>query len=199
MKTVILPARILKIYFQNAKQIAKREMKDAKAKLIRLLQKAYSGERAAALAYNGHWKSLTNEAEIQIVKKIELDEWRHRARIGEMLSELNVEPLFFREIVFYLIGRTIGFICHFCGSFLAAFFAGILESKNVQQYSLALEYAKEIGLEKYFDDFIEMEIAEIEHEFVLRRDDKGQMVFSDFRVYFSLGKLSRFCFPTAKC
>lgn len=138
-------------------------MKDAKTKLIELLQKAYSGERAAALAYNGHWKSLKDETEIRIIRKIEQDEWIHRAQIKEMLLEFNAKPLFFREIVFYLIGRIIGFICHFCGEFLAAFFAGILESKNVQEYEKALEYAKEIGLEKFYEDFIEMEKTEAEH------------------------------------
>jgi demethoxyubiquinone hydroxylase (CLK1/Coq7/Cat5 family) len=162
-------------------------MKDAKTKLIELLQKAYSGERAAALAYNGHWKSLKEETEIRIIKKIELDEWRHRARIGEMLSELNVKPLFFREFFFYLIGRTIGFICHFCGNFLAAFFAGILENKNVQDYGLALKYAEEIGLVKYFDDFKKMEIAEAEHEFVLREMIKTHRFFPLFAFVFRWG------------
>ncbi|CAN5738431.1 hypothetical protein BH20ACI4_BH20ACI4_06640 [soil metagenome] len=162
-------------------------MNDTREKLIRLLQKAYSGELAAALAYNGHWKSLKDETEIRIIKKIELDEWQHRTRIGEMLSELDARPLFFREKVFYLIGRTIGFICHFCGDFMAAFFAGILESKNVQQYGLALQYAEEIGLEWYFDDFNEMEIAEAEHEFVLREMIKTHRFFPLFAFVFRWG------------
>lgn len=167
-------------------------MKDAKTKLIQLLQKAYSGERAAALAYNGHWKSLKNDEEIRVVRKIEQDEWQHRARIREMLFELNAEPLFFREIVFYLIGRSVGFICHFCGSFLAAFFAGVIESKNVQEYSLALEFAIESGLEKYFDDFIEMEKAEAEHEFVLRGMIKDNWFFPILVYIFRWGNSADF-------
>lgn len=167
-------------------------MKDAKTKLIELLQKAYSGERAAALAYNGHWKSLKNEAEIRIIKKIEQDEWIHRARIKKMLFELNAKPLFFREIVFYLIGRSIGIICHFCGRFCAAFFAGILESKNVQEYGLALKYAEEIGLENYFADFTEMENAEAEHEFVLREMVKDNRFFPFFAFIFRWGNAEDF-------
>ncbi len=162
-------------------------MKDTKARLIELLQKAYSGERAAALAYNGHWKSLKNAAEIQMVKKIELDEWQHRTRIGEMLLELGVQPLFFREKVLYMIGRTIGFICHFCGNFLAAFFAGILENKNVREYAIALDYAKELGLEHYFEDFIEMEKTELEHEFLLREMIKDNWFFPLFAFVFRWG------------
>lgn len=169
-------------------------MKDAREKLIELLQKAYSGELAAALAYNGHWKSLKDEAEIEIVKKIEKDEWIHRAKIREMLFELNAKPLFWREKIFYLIGRTIGIICHFCGRFCSAFFAGILESKNVDEYKQALIYTEEIGLEKYFADFIEMRDAEAEHEFVLREMIKDDWFFPVFSFIFRWGNSDDFIY-----
>lgn len=167
-------------------------MKTAKQKLIVLLQKAYSGEMAAALAYNGHWKSLKTESEIQIVKKIENDEWMHRKRIGEMIFELNAEPLFWREKILWLIGRGIGIICHFCGRFCAAFFAGILESKNVDQYAQALDYSKEIGLECYFEDFIEMRKVEAEHEFILREMIKNNWFFPLFAFVFRWGNIENF-------
>ena len=164
-------------------------MKDAREKLIELLQKAYSGELAAALAYNGHWKSLKDEKEIRIVQKIEYDEWLHRARIREMLFELNAEPLFLREKSFWLIGRSIGIICHFCGRFCAAFFAGILESKNVDEYGQASEYASELGLEEYFVEFIELQKTEAEHEFVLRELIKDHWFFPLFSFIFRSGDL----------
>lgn len=167
-------------------------MKNAKEKLIELLQKAYSGERAAALAYNGHWKSLKDATEIRIVQKIENDEWVHRNRIGEMLFDLNAEPLFLREKVFWLIGRSIGIICHFCGRFCAAFFAGILERKNVDEYARALEYAEEIGLKEYFADFTEMRNAEAEHEFVLRELIKDHWFFPLFSFIFRWGNSENF-------
>lgn len=167
-------------------------MKDAKTKLIELLQKAFSGELAAALAYNGHWKSLKNVAEIRIVKKIEEDEWRHREQVRLMLLKLNAEPLFLRDKVFYLIGRSIGIICHFCGEFCAAFFAGILERKNVDEYAQALELAKEIGLENYFDDFIEMRETEREHEIILREMIKDNWFFPLFSFIFRWGKAADF-------
>ena len=167
-------------------------MKDTKAKLVALLQKAFSGELAAALAYNGHWKSLNDENEIRIVKKIEHEEWLHREQIRRMLSELDAEPHFFREKVFFLIGRSIGIICHFCGRFCAAFFAGILESKNVDQYAQASEYAKELGLKEYFVEFNEMQKTEAEHEFVLRELIKEHWFFPLFSFIFRWGNLRNF-------
>lgn len=167
-------------------------MKDAKTKLIELLQKAFSGERAAALAYNGHWKTLKDVSEIQIVKKIEEDEWRHREQIRLILLELNAEPLFLREMFFYLVGRGIGIICHFCGRFCSAFFAGILESKNVDEYAQALELAKETGLKKYFEIFIEMRETEREHEIVLREMIKENWFFQLLSFVFRWGDAADF-------
>lgn len=167
-------------------------MKDARNKLINLLQKAYSGEMAAALAYNGHWKSLKNNAEIRSVRKIERDEWRHRARIREILFELKAEPLFSREILFYLIGRIVGFICHFCGNFLASFFAAMVENQNVREYALASEYAEKIGLEEFLDDFIEMEKTESEHELILREMIKDYRIFPVFAFIFRWGNSADF-------
>ena len=167
-------------------------MKDTNSKLIALLQEAYAGELAAALAYNGHWKSLKDEDEIRIVQKIEYDEWLHREQIHRMLIELNAEPLYLREKIFWLIGRSIGIICHFCGRFCAAFFAGILESKNVDQYAQASEYAKELGLKEYFVEFIEMQKTESEHEFVLRELIKDNWFFPLFSFIFRWGNLRNF-------
>jgi len=58
--------------------------------LIALLQLAYSGERAAAYAYRGHWHSVTNCGEREAIRKD--DEWRHRKLVGEMLAGLGARP-----------------------------------------------------------------------------------------------------------
>src|SRR6185503_14675461 len=58
-------------------------------KLIALLQLAYSGELAAAYAYRGHWKSVSNLEQKTAIQKIENDEWRHREQVGEMLRSLE--------------------------------------------------------------------------------------------------------------
>src|SRR5882757_2464403 len=46
--------------------------------LVRLLQQAYSAERAAAFAYIGHAGSLREPLAKGAVKQIEDDEWKHR-------------------------------------------------------------------------------------------------------------------------
>lgn len=42
------------------------DQRNSEAKLVKILQLAYSGERAAAYAYRGHWKSVTDLEEKQI-------------------------------------------------------------------------------------------------------------------------------------
>ena len=46
-------------------------MDNQKLKLIKLLQDAHAGEKAAAYAYNGHARSLTDQREIAELNKIE--------------------------------------------------------------------------------------------------------------------------------
>ena len=67
-------------------------------KLIALLQLAYSGERAAAYAYRGHWHSVNDQDERDSIRGVEEDEWRHRELVGEMLGGLGAEPNRRREI-----------------------------------------------------------------------------------------------------
>ncbi len=68
------------------------------AALIGILQLAYSGELAAAYAYRGHWKSLSDPEERHRIEEIENEEWHHRRLVGEMLSSLNAEPDRSREL-----------------------------------------------------------------------------------------------------
>ena len=53
------------------------KMKLAHPALVKLLQKAYSGEKAAAFAYIGHARSLRDPAAKAAVRQIEEDEWKH--------------------------------------------------------------------------------------------------------------------------
>ena len=46
--------------------------------LVRLLQLAYSAEKAAAFAYIGHAGSVKNSEEKLAFRQFELDEWQHR-------------------------------------------------------------------------------------------------------------------------
>src|SRR4051794_38341170 len=109
----------------------------ARQKLIAVLQCAYSGELAAAYAYRGHWQSVSNSAEVEAIRGIEEDEWRHRQLVGEMLKSLDSHPSPRRERRAAIIGRTLGFLCHVMGWLAPMYGAGKLESRNVREYETA--------------------------------------------------------------
>jgi len=132
--------------------------------LIRILQAAYSGELAAAYAYRGHWKSLSDPSEQESVQRIEHEEWVHREKVGHILSELKSGPLKFREIKMSLIGRTIGMLCHLTGWFMPMYFAGRLESRNVCEYESAATHAHSLGLTEFESELRLMATVEREHE-----------------------------------
>src|ERR1044071_4023586 len=92
--------------------------------LISILKAAYSGELAAAYAYRGHWKSVSNLVERKRIQQIETDEWVHRKKVGEMLAALGARPSNLKEVRMWLTGRTIGALCHVIGWFLPMYFAG---------------------------------------------------------------------------
>ena len=49
--------------------------------LVKLLQKAYSAEKAASYAYQGHAASVKNPLEKIAIRQIEEDEWNHRKEV----------------------------------------------------------------------------------------------------------------------
>jgi rubrerythrin len=66
---------------------------------VRLLQKAYSGELAAALAYQGHWNAVKDPDERVRIRRIEQEEWTHRRIVGRMLYLLGAAPLSRGEVI----------------------------------------------------------------------------------------------------
>lgn len=142
--------------------------KSARQKLIRILQNAYSGELAAAYAYRGHWKSLKESNEKTHIKKIEAEEWAHRASVGRWLETLGAKPRRLREAVFWTIGRSLGATCYVSGWFFPMYFAGRLESQNVREYIDAAEFAGELEMPECFDEMMEMSRVEAEHEIFFR-------------------------------
>jgi demethoxyubiquinone hydroxylase (CLK1/Coq7/Cat5 family) len=139
-------------------------MPDAKAGLIRILQNAHAGELAAAYAYRGHWKSLRESTEKAAIKKIEEEEWQHRRCIEKWLAHFGAKPRSIREATFWTVGRTLGFGCYVSGWFMPMYFAGRLESQNVQEYVEAAKYARELGMEDCVTELIEMSDTEQRHE-----------------------------------
>ena len=131
---------------------------------VHLLQTAYSGEMAAALAYRGHWRSLPPSAERERIRHIEREEWRHRRNVGVMLRKLEAEPQQAREILMYLIGHVVGLLCHAAGRFWPMYIAGKLERGNVREYDNAAACAGRLSLTKYEKILRRMGEVEREHE-----------------------------------
>ena len=139
-------------------------MDTARQNLIRILQNAYSGELAAAYAYRGHWKSLMASPEKTQIEKIENEEWRHRENVLRWLDELDAKPRKMREAVFWTLGRILGVSCYVSGWFMPMYFAGRLESQNVQEYIDAAEFAEKLGMKNCVEEMMEMSHVEGEHE-----------------------------------
>lgn len=141
---------------------------DARAKLIRQLQGAYSGELAAGLAYRGHWNSVRDPEERARIQTIESEEWHHRALVGELLSQLGAAPNQRREIIFRVIGTVIAAFCHVGGWFFPMWGAGRLERHNIVEYEDAAVYAIACGHAEMTDCLLTMAEVEWEHELYFR-------------------------------
>ncbi|HVG20081.1 MAG TPA: ferritin-like domain-containing protein [Blastocatellia bacterium] len=159
--------------------------------LVHILQAAYSGELAAAYAYRGHWKSLGNPAEREKIRQIENEEWIHREKVGLMLASLGASPVKTREAKMWLIGRAIGIACHFTGWFLPMYFAGRLESGNVEEYNCAAFHARESRLLNFESDLRVMAGVEKEHEIFFMKMVAGHRLLPLMRAAFKWGREGR--------
>lgn len=139
-----------------------------RAALVRILQMAYSGELAAARAYNGHWKSVRNPEERVHLKLIEQEELQHRDCVGGMLAEMGEGPDPDRETKMGRIGNLIGFICHVTGWLIPMYGAGKLESGNVREYEVAARHASRCGWDRFVPSLLHMAEVEWEHELYFR-------------------------------
>ncbi|MCW3127729.1 MAG: hypothetical protein JWO03_3387 [Bacteroidetes bacterium] len=129
-----------------------------------LLRQAYSAEKAAAFAYQGHAaavKGLDNKTRI---REIENDEWIHRAEVLSLMKQYNVPISWWYEFKYHIIGKFISYSCYVIGWFTAMYFAGRLESGNVNEYYRMVELFHTEGITEHDDILEEMGIKEKEHE-----------------------------------
>jgi hypothetical protein len=141
--------------------------------LIVILQHAYSGERAAGLAYNGHWKSVSDPDDRDRIHRIEDEEWQHRRLVGEALASLGAGPNSSREVRAALIGRALGLLCHVSPWFLPMYGAGWLESHNIVEYEDAARHAHGCGRDDLVDCLLTMAEVEWDHEAYFRSKVMG--------------------------
>jgi demethoxyubiquinone hydroxylase (CLK1/Coq7/Cat5 family) len=134
----------------------------ARRRLIRLLRLAHAGERAAAYAYAGHWRSVRDPRERAAIRRIEDEEWQHRRCLAGMLAGLGAQPSRLREPLMAVVGRAIGALC-FVGGWLAPMYgAGWIERRNVWEYVIAARHAREAGEDALVEPLLLM--AELEHD-----------------------------------
>ncbi len=136
--------------------------------LAAILRLAYSGELAAALAYRGHWQSLTDPADRARIQQIEGEEWHHRELVGEMLDRIGMGPLPARERRAFAIGRTLALLCHVAGWLAPMYGAGKLERRNIKEYETAARLAITAGRPEFVDCLLGMAEVEWEHEAYFR-------------------------------
>jgi demethoxyubiquinone hydroxylase (CLK1/Coq7/Cat5 family) len=152
--------------------------------LVRLLRLAYSGEKAAAYAYAGHWRSVRDPAERATIQKIEQDEWHHRALVGQLLATLGERPLWWRELLMTIIGGTVAIGCFVTGRFIAMYLAGKLEHANVREYDGAAYYAERLGLAEFLPQLHEMTETELEHERFFSQASLGHPLLPLMKIVF---------------
>lgn len=160
--------------------------------LIDLLQKAYSAEKAAAFAYQGHAGSVKNENEKIAINQIEIDEWNHRKEVLKIMQQYQIPVSKYYEFRFYVIGKIISFSCYIIGWLMPFFFAGRLESGNVCEYFRMMQYFHELGVIEHNQILYEMGIKEKEHEVYFLEKIKNKRLLPFFEKLFSWGSNKSF-------
>jgi len=156
-------------------------------KLVKSLRKAYSAERAASFAYIGHAASLRDPEERAAIKQIEQDEWDHRRLVLKIMHEYSIPVSKYEEVKFYIIGKLIGYSCFLIGRFMPYFFAGKLESGNVCEYFVMIQYFHDLGITEHDSMLYEMGVKEKEHEQYFQNVIKGAKWLPLFERIFNWG------------
>ncbi len=162
-------------------------MKLQHKELVDLLQKAYSAEKAAAFAYQGHAGAVKNKEEKASIRQIEIDEWNHRAEVLEIMNFYEIPVSKYYEFRFHIIGKTISFSCYIIGWFMPFYFAGSLESGNVCEYFRMKQFFNSLGIRAHDKILYDMGIKEKEHEIYFLSKIKNNKLLPVFEKIFSWG------------
>ncbi|MEO6712612.1 MAG: ferritin-like domain-containing protein [Mycobacteriales bacterium] len=172
-------------------------MSDARSQLVALLQLAHSGERAAAYAYAGHWRSVRQSEHRARIREIEADEWDHRGRVRRMLKDLGAAPARSRELRMMLIGRTVSALCLVSGRFIPMYGAGMIERRNVHEYVDAAALAVASGRAELVDELLHMAEVEWDHERYFRSQVVGRWQLRFLKLWPELGPRESLREPTS--
>lgn len=116
---------------------------------------------------------MADPEEAARIRQIEDEEWHHRRLVGELLAGLGAGPSRLRELRAWLIGRTLGLLCHVAGWFLPMYAAGRLESRNVREYETAARHALGCGQGGLLECLLAMAEVEWDHERYFREKVRG--------------------------
>src|ERR1700749_2410794 len=159
--------------------------------LTNLLQQAYSAEKAAAFAYQGHAGSVKAVDEKQAIKQIEIDEGNHRAEVLKMMNQYNVPVSQWYEVKNYFIGKVISAGCYLIGWFMPFYFAGSLESGNVCEYVRMKRLFNALAITEHDEILYEMSLREKEHEVYFYEKIKDNKLLPFFEKLFAWGANKR--------
>jgi hypothetical protein len=158
--------------------------------LVDLLKKAYSAEKAASFAYQGHAASVKDPTEKAAIRQIELDEWNHRREVLQLMKQYDIQPSRYYEIRFHIVGKIISFSCHVIGWFMPFYFAGRLESGNVCEYFRMKQYFNSLGIKEHDRLLYDMGMKEKEHEVYFLKGIQTNKLLPLFEKLFSWGEHS---------
>ena len=136
--------------------------------LARALQLAYSGELGAIHAYLGHRSSLPFGPDRAMIRRILVDEIRHRRSIGALLRSLGARPDRARERKMRRVGNAIAASCRVGGWFFPMYGAARLERANIVEYEVAARLALLAGRDDLVDRLLHYAEVEWDHERSLR-------------------------------
>lgn len=156
--------------------------------LYKSLRKAYSAEKAAAFAYQGHAASVKDPEQKAAIRQIELDEWHHRKEVLRIMNYYAVPVSRYYELKYHVIGKLISFSCHVIGWFMPFYFAGKLESGNVCEYFRMMQYFNSLEVHHHDKSLYEMGIKEKEHEEYFLSKIQNNKLLPFFEKFFSWGK-----------
>ncbi len=129
-------------------------------KLIRQLKFAHAAETAAYHAYEGHWRSVSNQAEQDYIKTIQLDELRHIYALERMLEGLQTKPNRILDHAGKVVGELLGLACFYTGWRLPMWVAGVMEKIGTASYKEIADEA--IKQERYLMAVLLLEMAKSE-------------------------------------
>jgi hypothetical protein len=160
-------------------------MKIQDSVLIDLLQQAYSAEKAAAFAYQGHAASVKSADEKKAIRQIEQDEWQHRREVLTMMQAYEIPVSKYYEVRFHIIGKIISGSCYVIGWFMPFYFAGRLESGNVCEYFRMKQLFNALGITEHDAILYEMGLKEKEHEVYFGEKIKDHKLLPLFEKLFN--------------